>query len=200
MFYIIEQGTRIHTPVDQLLQAKGVPEVSATSKVHPVGPHSDEASQRGAKTAVPLYQDDEQELPRDPVTYAYQIMTSPVVSAHIDQSLNDIWALFSKLGFHHLPLINDQQKMQGIVSDRDLLRFAANNNREVGSYRIGQLMTRRVISAAEQTEIRTIAEVMCTRSIGAVPVVNDAVEVMGIVSRSDILRTLVHRAPLELWA
>ena len=200
MFYIVEQGARVHTPVDQLLQPKGVPEVSAARKVRAVSSSAEDKSRDHAKTATLLYRDNQQEQLRCPVVYAHQIMTTPVVTASIHQMLNDIWSLFSKQRFHHLPLLDDRQQMQGIVSDRDLLRFAANNHRDVGNHRIGQLMTRQVISAVEQTEIRSIAEVMCNRAIGAVPIVNERVEVVGIVSRSDILRTLVHRAPLELWA
>ena len=199
MFYIIEQGARIHTPVDQLLQTGGVPEVGATDKVQAIGSSTEDKEQHNTRAAPEFYQDEGQEQSRGPVIYAHQIMTTPVVTASVNDTLNDIWTLFARQGFHHLPLIDARQRMQGIVSDRDLLRFAASNNRDVGDYRIGQLMTRRVISAAEQTEIRTIAEVMCNRAIGAVPVVNEQVEVVGIVSRSDILRTLVHQAPLELW-
>jgi CBS domain-containing protein len=199
LFFIIEQGARISTPVDQLLRSDGVPEVSAARSVRRVGPGGPQArAQRLVKMAP--YLEEDSAAPRSAIIYAHQIMTSPVISASIGQSLNEIWTLFSQQGFHHLPLLDEEQRLQGIVSDRDLLRFAANNHRDVGDYSIGQLMSRRVISAGEQTEIRTIAEVMCQRGIGAIPIVDEQVAVIGIVTRSDILRTLVHRAPLELWA
>ncbi len=201
MFYIIEQGARIQTPVNSLLQSKGVNKISASNPVRPVS-SSDEDKKRVIKSAVDAfpYRGAEPAQQRSLVIYAHQIMTSPVVTASVQQTLSNIWLLFSKHGFHHLPLVDDHQKLQGIVSDRDLLRFSANNYHEVGDYPVEQLMTTKVISAAEQTEIRTIAEVMCKQAIGAIPIVNDRVEVVGIVSRTDILRTLVHRAPLDLWA
>jgi CBS domain-containing protein len=45
-----------------------------------------------------------------------------------------------------------------------------------------------------------LAEIMCSRAIGSIPIVGDGAEVEGIVSRTDILRGLVHGAPMELWA
>lgn len=202
MFFIVEQGARIQTPVDHLLQSKGVNEINSSNPTRPISASDKDKDERNVKFNAKTnpYQNSEPDQQRRVVIYAHQIMTSPVVTESVHQTLNNIWLLFSKHGFHHLPLLNDQKMLQGIVSDRDLLRFSANQNREIGSFRIEQLMTPKVISASEQTEIRTIAEVMFNQSIGAIPIVNDHVEVVGIVTRSDILRTLVHHAPLELWA
>lgn len=197
MFYIVEQGARIATPIDQLLKTKAVTKLTATAKIKALDA-SDDSPQ--LKTAVSTaYQDDLPEKPRNRVIYARQIMSSPVVTASSNQRLNDIWGIFSKHQFHHLPLLDDQHQLQGIVSDRDILRFAANKNDQLGSQPIRKLMTRQVITADIDTEVRSIAELMCQSGIGAIPIVDDTVSVVGIVSRSDILRTLVNRAPLELW-
>lgn len=202
MFYIIEQGARIITPVDRLLRQDGVAAISATPPVAAIKAEAPtDAGQYSAKHPMPTpYDELAKQQSRSRVVYAHQIMTSPVVTASMDQKLSVIWSLFAKQIFHHLPLLDDDKKLQGIVSDRDLLRFAANHQRELGDHPISRLMSRQVISVAPETEVRVIAEVMCKRSIGAVPVVDDNVVVVGIVTRSDILRTLVHQAPLELWA
>jgi acetoin utilization protein AcuB len=203
MFYIIEQGSRIKTSVSSLLQTAGVSPVSASAAVKAAGAdsHNSELNKLpGGSRKSQFYQHGEAASPRSQIFFAYQIMTSPVVTASVHATVSDVWVLFSKQNFHHLPLLDDQGLIQGIVSDRDILRFAANSNRQVGDIRLDQLMTRKVISAEGDAEVRVIAEVMCQQRIGALPIVNELVEVAGIVSRSDILRTLVHRAPLELWA
>ncbi|ARN74739.1 HPP family protein [Oceanicoccus sagamiensis] len=208
MFYIIEQGARIKTPTAQLLKARGVPQVSAGAGTSAIS----EDNRDPLKAPVSKISQDnpyqqqnlkpERELA--PVIYGHQIMTSPVVTASINETIETVWSLFAKHHFHHLPLVDDKQQLLGIVSDRDLLRFAANQQKNVGSHRIEQVMTRKVISAAATAEVRLIAEVMCRHAIGAVPITGEAdsddSRVLGIVSRSDILRTLVNRAPLELWA
>ena len=171
--------------------------MSGTAKIKAVEPGGGEPLQRSTVTTA--YQEESSAQPRNLLIYAHQIMSSPVITASIHESLNTIWSLFAKHKFHHLPLLDDQQKIQGIVSDRDILRFAANNHHQVGRQPIVELMNRQVISAAADTEVRVLAEVMCQRGIGAIPIVDDVVAVLGIVSRSDILRALVNRAPLELW-
>ena len=49
-----------------------------------------------------------------------------------------------------------------------------------------------------ETEIRLIADVLIKERIGAMPIVDEKEKLVGIVTRSDILRTVV-KAPLELW-
>ena len=41
---------------------------------------------------------------------------------------------------------------------------------------------------------------MFAHHIGSMPVIGEGERPVGIITRSDILRTLVNRAPLELWA
>ncbi|MGK0498592.1 MAG: CBS domain-containing protein [Oceanicoccus sp.] len=209
MFYMIEQGARIHTPVDKLLTAnRQVNAVAASTPSHAVA--ADNAGGANLSTAkVNRKQPGQQETgayqqqsagDTVPVVFAHQIMSSPPITALTTASIEDIWQVFSQRGIHHLPLLDPQQRLQGIVSDRDLLRFAANEQRNIGQLTVSGVMTSPVISAAAEVEIRLLAEVMCSRAIGAIPITDDQSMVVGIVSRSDILRTLVNRAPLELWA
>lgn len=200
MFYIIEQGARIQTPVNRLLRSTGVNKPSATNPLRPVSTGDEDRDRVTPPGKLTPYQGSESAQQRSPVNYAHQIMTSPVITASFHQTVSAIRRLLSKRRFHHLPLVDDANTLRGIVSDRDLLRFAASPDRDMENYPVERLMTKKVISAAEQTDIRAIAEVMCEQAIGAVPIVNEQVAVVGIVSRTDILRTLVHRAPLDLWA
>ncbi|MFA7552672.1 MAG: CBS domain-containing protein [Spongiibacteraceae bacterium] len=203
MFYIIEQGARIQTPIDSLLKQKNIAAVSALSASRKVGPKVDDYNVLyDSQQKAHQYEQGEagSTHERSKIIYAHQLMSSPVVTATMGQTLTEIWSLFAKQGFHHLPVLDDQQHIQGIVSDRDILRFAANSSRQVGDTPIERLMSRQVISAGDEAEVRAIAEVMCSREIGAVPIIDSSEQLVGIVSRSDILRTLVNRAPLELWA
>ena len=208
MFYIIEQGVRIKTPTAQLLKARGVPQISAGVGVTAISVDTRDPFKIPITKTTPgnPYQQQklEPEHRRALVIYSHQIMTTPVVTASIKATIEMVWTLFSKHHFHHLPVVDEKQQLIGIVSDRDLLRFATNRQRNVGNHRVGEVMIQNVISATSNTEVRLIAEVMCRHAIGAVPIIGEGDSedstVSGIVSRSDILRTLVNRTPLELWA
>ncbi|GAA3519224.1 CBS domain-containing protein [Streptosporangium album] len=52
---------------------------------------------------------------------------------------------------------------------------------------VGDVMTRRVLSVGEDTRFKDIAEVLVTHAISAVPVVDGAGHVIGIVSEADLL-------------
>lgn len=199
MFFIIEAGARIHTPVDNLLKRQDVPVVSASAPVRPVDMHEAPAQEYHPEVEQ-AYHENDQQASRHRVKFASEIMSSPVITGHADQPLNDIWHIFAGHRIHHLPLQDSLGQVQGIVSDRDIMRFAANTaSRNIGNTPIRQLMSRQVITATPDTEVRDLADVMVRRSIGAIPVIGES-GLDGIVSRSDILRTLVHRAPLDLWS
>ena len=109
MFYIIEQGARIQTPVDRLLQPRDVQEVSASQAIRSVASSDkdkdkDKDRARSSSKANP-YGDAESEQHHSPVIFAHQLMSSPIVTAPVSLTVAEVWTLFSKQRFHHLPLL-----------------------------------------------------------------------------------------------
>ena len=200
MFYIIDAGARIQTPLDKLLHSREVAAVNATSPVRAIEEEGEGATRTLQAALERAYHESDQPETRHPIKFAREIMSSPVVTGQTDQTLFEIWRIFAEHRIHHLPLLDQGRHLRGIVSDRDIMRFAANSNRGITHASIGELMTHQVITAAPETEVRDLAEVMVRRGIGAIPVIDAAGDLQGIVSRTDILRTLVHRAPLEIWS
>lgn len=144
---------------------------------------------------------------RGPALHAHQIMTSPVVTLYQETTITQAWTLFRERRFRHVPIITRDRKIYGILSDRDLLRFAAvsgkvppyADNGPEASMGITSLIKTRVITASQDTEIRQIARILFEQRIGVMPIVSEAGLLEGLITRSDILRTLVNHAPLELW-
>ncbi len=139
--------------------------------------------------------------------HASQIMTAPVVSLTPETSLADAWKLLCDRRFRHIPILSHEKKLIGIISDRDILREAAGIGKTIsppareaqGQTTIQSLIKRRVLTASPDTEIREIARIMFEERIGSMPIVDEGVFLVGIITRSDILRTLVNHAPLEIW-
>lgn len=126
---------------------------------------------------------------------AEQIMTTPVISMTDTTTLGEARDLFREHRFRHMPLISDERKIIGIISDRDLLHHPLDNPLQS----VLSLAIQEVVVATPDTEIREIAGVFFQQRIGAMPIINENERPIGIITRSDILRTLVHRAPLEMW-
>ena len=144
---------------------------------------------------------------RGPALHAHQIMTSPVITLTPDVSITQAWRLFRERRFRHIPVLGNDKKIFGIISDRDLLRYAATSG-SVPPYSdtapesatsIESMVKTRVIVSSRDTEIREIAKILFEQRVGAMPVVGENGQLEGIITRSDILRTLINHAPLELW-
>jgi len=56
-----------------------------------------------------------------------------------------------------------------------------------------------VVAAEPDAEVRRIARVLLDYALPAVPIIDGEGQLVGIVSRSDVLRVVVTDPPLTLW-
>ena len=104
--------------------------------------------------------------------------------------------------YRHLPVIDNKKRPLGMISDRDVLRFnlkALQKDFQSDLSPVSEVMTKEVLTAAPDAEIREVVRVMFDEKIGAIPITGGAGEVSGIITRSDILRALLDQGPIELW-
>lgn len=130
--------------------------------------------------------------------YASDIMTSPVETQTADFPISEALKLFKSKRFRHLPIINKDSKLVGILSDRDLFYLHLTDPKHHHKL-VKEIMATPVLSAAPQTEIREIAKVMFNEHIGALPIVDEKHVIVGIITRSDILRGLLKHGSIEMW-
>jgi CBS domain-containing protein len=50
------------------------------------------------------------------------IMTSPILSCHVDQALQGVWATINARSLRCVPILDDSGRPQGVVHARDLAR------------------------------------------------------------------------------
>ncbi len=213
-FTIYGPGIRDNVLVENLLRDRNVEAVNKVTAAKPVGEGEPQELESGAQQQLArsfanrAYRSTT-ELPRERerAIRAHQIMTSPVITVPMAISIRDAWNIFRQRRFRSLPVVDEVGKIIGIVSDRDLLRYAAvtgnippyGEDSEQASTPIEPLVSKKVLTATPDTEIRTIARLMFEQRVGVMPIVDAYENLVGIITRSDILRTLVNQAPLELW-
>ena len=78
----------------------------------------------------------------------------------------------------------------GIFTERDVMRLAGENG-ELQELRIGDVMTRRVLTVSPDDDILAAGALMAERRIRHLPVVQDGM-VMGIVGLRDVTRSLLE--------
>jgi acetoin utilization protein AcuB len=127
------------------------------------------------------------------------IMTAQVVTVDMDDRLERVKEIFDAKGFHHLLVTDENKKLCGIVSDRDLLRAlspyvgsAAETTRDLATLnkRVHQIMTRRPLMLRPQSAIAEAVNLLLTQRISCIPIVDDDFRPVGIVSWRDLLKSL----------
>lgn len=131
-----------------------------------------------------------------PALTCADLMAQPVVGLPPEATLADARTLLTERGFRHLPVLG-KRVLSGLVSDRDLLRAAARG--ESDDTPLHDIMVERVLVASPTTELREAAVAMLRARVGCLPVLDGAGTPVGILTRSDLLRALEQRAPLDLW-
>jgi CBS-domain-containing membrane protein len=153
--------------------------------------------------AIKAYQDSLQvDQERGPLYHAEQIMQRDVIVLATSDSVEHAWRVLIEHDIHQAPVLDAGRRLVGIVSERDLLTtFNVEHGRvrDVLARSVSDVMSTPVVSADPLTDIRRIADVMLTRGVDGVPIVNDSAALVGFISRSDVLRAVVTDPPLSLW-
>lgn len=135
------------------------------------------------------------EQPKREVLRAAQIMSFPVVTLYPDDTLEFAWELFQKHRFRHILVVSHDGKLVGILSDRDMLRCQLDRKTSL----VEEIMSINILSASRDTSVREIARAMFRERIGCMPIVDREGNVVGILTRSDVLRAIMNVSTLEFW-
>ncbi len=142
------------------------------------------------------------ELERGPLIHAAQIMSRPVTVLHQDTPVAQAWKTLQEIRVYQAPVINDASRLVGMVSEREMLTVIdLDGDRVLENLRrrVADVMTTPVVTAGPVTELRRIAAVMLEGGFTAIPIVSDSQKIVGIVSRTDVLRAVMADPPLSLW-
>ncbi len=147
--------------------------------------------------------------------HAQDIMTKPVVTIAASASVAEAADLMLTRKIRCLPVLRDDGSLAGVVSEGDFLRRAELGTRRTrprwleflvgpgkiadeyvrsNGRRVDEIMTTGVVSATPGASLAEIVELMVTHDIKNVPIL-DAGNIVGIVSRSDLMRTLLRTLP-----
>lgn len=150
---------------------------------------------------------------------ARDVMVSPVVSVKPSVSVREVAQLFMKHRISAVPVVDDQNRVVGIVSEGDLLhRAEAGTERrrpwwllaltsdetlaqeyiKAHGRRAEDVMTRGVITVEPDTPVHEIATLLEKNAIKRVPVVENG-QLAGIVSRANLIQAVASaRQGLEM--
>jgi CBS domain-containing protein len=155
----------------------------------------------------------------EPLMNASSIMVSDVISVKSDDTVQDVAELLLVNRISAVPVIDDSNKLVGIVSEGDLLRRGENGTEHTRPWwlkllvgrellaaefvkengrKVADVMTRNVVCADPDTPVGDLADLLERHRIKRVPIVQDG-KVIGIVSRANLIQALAvgRNRPLE---
>ena len=128
-------------------------------------------------------------------------MSAPVITVGPDTPFPDALKLMQKHQYRRLPIVNADGVLVGIVSERDLLHASPSPasslsvwemNYLLAKLKVGQLMTKEVISVTPEMPIEIAARMLVEHRIGGMPVLDDKRHVVGVITETDIFKAFVE--------
>jgi CBS-domain-containing membrane protein len=160
------------------------------------------------RIGVAAYADTQRiEMPRQPLTLVNSIMSTTVITIADTFTVEAAWGVLAEHGIGQAPVVDAAGVLVGLLSRGDLMQPdrlpTADSDapawRALWTQTVVDVMWTPVHSVAPETEIRQLARVLLDTGLPGLPVVDDLGQVVGFVSRSDILRAVVADPPLDLW-
>lgn len=128
------------------------------------------------------------------------IVVTRLVTIEMDDRLVLAKEIFDQASFHHLPVVDEDGSLSGMLSERDLLRAISphigaigetNRDQETLQKRVHQVMTRDPVTIAPHKSLDDASLLMLEYSIGSLPVLEDG-KLVGIITWKDLLRAYSH--------
>jgi len=125
-------------------------------------------------------------------------MTQKVYTVSPEDSIIAAIKLIKEKGIRHVPVLKDE-RLKGIVSDRDIKEFMPSKATSLDVYelnflivqtKVKEIMKNKVITTAPDTPIEEAALTMYDNTIGCLPVLDNG-RVTGIICDKDIFRALI---------
>jgi len=134
---------------------------------------------------------------RPPEDLARMLMTREPVTVASDDTLLDAAARMADRNVRHLPVVDGERHVVGILSDRDVRTVVGDWLRpfrpsdavvRARTCRVGDAMTRDVFVVNQDAPFDEVVRVFTDQRVGAVPVVDDTERLVGIISYVDVFR------------
>ena len=127
------------------------------------------------------------------------VMTSPVITVPPDAHLKDVAAVLVEHGINAVPVVDEGDRLVGIVSEADLLTLEAGSGARPAAPAAGpapphtarEVMSQSVYTLTGDTDAAAAARLMLRHGLKSVPVVAGD-RVVGMVARRDLLRLLAR--------
>jgi acetoin utilization protein AcuB len=111
-------------------------------------------------------------------------MTRPPITIAGEAAVEDALSVLAEQKQRHLPVLDADENLIGIVSEKDLLRARCEESVE-------KVMTREVVTVTEYTALEEAARIMADHRISSLPVMRDG-RLVGIITETDLFHIFLE--------
>jgi CBS domain-containing protein len=142
--------------------------------------------------------------------HVQDVMTKDVISVTKYETIVHAATILSERNISGIPVVDKNKKVIGIITQADILSIVGIRrehtlkdllkhmlgeplpHRRIGDL-VGDIMTSSVLTMKAEANIAEVARIMDEKKIRRLPVVNEKNELIGIISRADILRAVIRK-------
>lgn len=134
-------------------------------------------------------------------------MTSSVISVKEDASMLKVSKLMKEHGIKRVPVVDDDNRLIGIVSDRDIKEASPSKATTLDihelSYLLSELkikdiMTKDPVAVSPMDTIEQVALIMLEKKLTGLPVVDWERKLVGIITEADIFKIFTEISGVKL--
>jgi acetoin utilization protein AcuB len=139
--------------------------------------------------------------------FVTEMMKTDLVAVNPETKISEAKALMQERNFRHLPVVDADGKLVGIVTDRDMRDAHPSSLLDEEAYQktlekvmqhtIAEIMTKDPITIAPYYTLQDTLLIIGKKKVGALPVVDEQGHLKGIMSTRDLLRAFVNIMGIE---
>ena len=128
-----------------------------------------------------------------------QVMSQPVVTCPADSTLDQAARLMWEFDCGVVPVVGDDGRLTGVVTDRDICMAAYTQGRALNAIPVSTAMAKQVVAAHDDDSVESVETLMRTSQVRRVPILDGEDRVTGLVSMNDLARLAVraHRPGVD---
>lgn len=122
-----------------------------------------------------------------------ELMSQPVATCGINDTLNAAAETMWSRDCGVIPVVNDEGRLVGIVTDRDICMGAYTQGLPLCAIPVATVMTRQVHVCHARDPLETAARIMAEKQVRRLPVVDEEDRPIGLISLNDVTRGAARR-------
>lgn len=132
------------------------------------------------------------------------VMTKPVITVKSIDEFHVVWEKMDMYDIRHLPVVNDLGCLIGLITERSLYKIHSPRKLEDGSWYydrdllnsfiLSKVMTANPFALKPSNTLFEAMKAMTEFKYGCIPIVDDHLVVVGIITRNNIIKFFLNHA------